>query len=603
MNKPSDEGRSKNDNAKKVFKVVRVSHNHIEYSFCSKWGAFEKNLKAENYTAEQVIQAKKELSEAVRGERPITSNIKELYKKVLPYDYKKIISIIKNELKDYCLKAILDVIHSCPQARCPIDCWNNDHASKFKFSINSDFLIEKDLPSYTFVTSRLDILGRLGETRVRDCYLRSIPYLSRKPEEHSIEVDTIVNPIIQDFSKGFPIAVPMMVTILRDEILRINYVSDSLFLLKNVDNSSHPIDPESFKILRRLADLGDPTAIKGLYKEIYLYRKENAEETKAAESILSIEDRIEILKKLAFDGHFPSQNALALLCDSNRYGDNENILSNEQRIDLIQQLQKVEVKPIVCINRIILNNCIGNIPLSLDLKERVQILQSRAEKKCKEAFKALFYAYCDNELAKDELDLSKEKRLAKLDKLKKINPQLWHHYFVLVYLNNRYSKKDLTFKPKFSKEERLNWLIDQAFNHNNILAQVTMLEAYVKNELKNSFDKKIMELNMPLETRIQKILLLAGKGCIEAQYSLDAYWSPTSFFKKDYKYNKNEDESVTFSEDVIFKHMVMWCLSANSKFNKQQKIIIQNQLISMLKENRNTLRYLFNLLNYIQDIN
>jgi hypothetical protein len=556
-------------------------------SYSRQWGALEENLKAEHYTDAQIEQAKKELSEGIRGTRNITPKIRELYQKSFPKNCQKKVFTIVKELKKFCVQTVLDILASFP-----LDYGNKPD----NFVISTlESLQQKD----SFIENRLDALRRLGESKFTDRYFSTVRSF-KSVEERIFREESIAKSIIQEFSEGFPTSCRSMVNMIRsrkffDLLTHIEPMADS--------------NP-SLKILRRLADLGDSIAQKELHSVVKYNRLGNNQYQ--IELKLLIEERIEILKSLALSGHIDSQDTLALLCYTNSIGNDQINLTEEQRSSAIIQLQQIDNELNKFFQGIIAANRIDMFPLPLSLENRLDVLSLRAKNGDIESYDTLFEACSVNVLNKEHLNLTKELRLAKLYELKELNPERGCAFFVRGYLSNKISygiKLHDNLKLNLSMSERFLWLEDQAHNCNNDFAQEKMVYVYVKNEFYDCIldpdlnipilvGKRlekipsgyivILDLKIPLAQRLEKMLDLADKGVLSAQEKLINYWLFPRKSLRD-QINRNNDEEYTKpTSEMIFNHMLKWSFLKGGFVNNFFELLINSN-------KRKTLEYLFNI--------
>jgi hypothetical protein len=528
-----------------MFKVgLKLKYFSLHYA------ALEENLRLENYTPEQINQAKENLTEVIKGSKEITKEVQELYQKIFPKNRNKIILAIKQELKNFCVNTILDILADSP------------FKPKFEPSLEALHGID------SYIEDRLDALRRLGEAKITSWYFHHTYTSFQSNQARTSRAENIANSIIQEFSQGIPTSCASMAKIVRSR----QFCYEPLVHIEPISD----ID-RSLEILKRLADLGDPTAQQELFKVVdFNTIGDNVNHKKIN---LSIEERIETLKKLAFDGHIPSQNMLANACIKNRIGFDNTTLSEAERKELIQKLLQIENTSSYHLLSIICDNKMGELPLGLSLERRFDMLYNRAKKGDSEAYKVLFHAYKNNRLCTDRLNLCDELRLTKLNELKEINPKKWQEYLVSIYVDHKNNDDhSVLFKPNLTNDELLFWLEDQAFAHGNSEAKEKLFKSYIKNELVDSSSHLVMKLDLPLSIRLEKLCNLADKGYLDAQYKLIDYWNSSA---DDFNIiSRDKNEYIVVPSEVIFKHLLKWSLESP----KSRQHVFLDQITDPIKK-------------------
>jgi hypothetical protein len=497
-------------------------------TFDLKWGALNEG---------SIDEAKLHFADFVNQlNAPVTESVMLSYRKVFSIDQKELYLAVRKELLAFTKEKINEILFT---------------------------EIFKKKPTWQFLEKKFMFLEYLGITFMSDFYLKWL-----KLDQTNERANLIAKDVIRHFNKGIPTSFPMMAKLLGSQKI-----------------ADHPIDLGSFsdakislKVLKRLAELGEPEAQKQLLT-IFVYNKIGKNNLGR-----SIQERFEIVMKLALAGYPKSQKTLVKIFNANKLNDTEvNFLTKKQCLKWTKKLRQTDSQyNSFLASKIILNQLNETLPLNLTLEERFDYLVRHAKQGNKKAFRDLFNVYATNQMGNDRLTFSQKERLEKLHELKELNPQKWQNLFAKIYCDNTKVKdKGERLEPCFSSEERIKWLEDQAFHHHNKKAQNILADAYRANTLgpfvlttdSNPFrPDAYVKLNLSFHERFYKILTLADQGNKKAQIALQFYFLfkrksdaiAFTFFREWYK----NDEYIEWASDerqlspILFK----WVMSGNRFF-------------------------------------
>lgn len=516
-------------------------------SFDPKWGALTTRLQEEGYNPAQIEEAKSGFVTAVNHpSEAVSKEVQALYAKVFPENRNEIILGIKKEVLEFTEQKIKKVLDSNPE--------------------DVQEQLSQLLQPGSYIEEKLRELRQLGESSVTGWYFYHT-YCCFSSEERKVRVEAVVDEVVRDFFNGMPTSFPMMAHILGDRKIGYSPISH-LSPISDIQRS--------IQLLNCLAGLGEKEA---QYKLSFAYTWNHIGSDEQKENLnLPIENRIQGLRRLALAGHAWSQYELGGVCFHERFGhDGVPGMTEEVRRKYIQELWDNEVSHNYYLQTIVRKNRIGDLPYGLSLQQRLHILHERAQKGDENAFRSLFGAYTCNRLDEDNVEeslkLTQTERLEKLNGLRVYSPKLFDLCIADVYRDNRSGRRDDFFEPNFSDSERVQWLEDQALNKDNARAQGILVEAYANNQLCPRFDRKrSVKLQMPLDERIEKLRLIADKGCRDAQYILLQYyglgpWGDVSGIVGDSQ--KVEDglslpkQRIKVSVEDLFPDLLRWALLGN----------------------------------------
>ena len=502
-----------------------------------KWGALITNMQEEGFNSAQIEEAKKSLSAVINRTTSVTAETQAIYAKVMPKNRKEIVKKIKEELLTYTEQKINEILAGA--------------SNNFQESFIEDALLKME---------------QLGKPDAINWYFYHI-YSTHS--ESKTKVEKMVSDLFRDFASGAPTSLPLV-----SAILSRRYIGHvKLAHVWPVSDISL-----SFQILQRLADLGVSHA-RGRLGWAYDWNKIGEENLG-----LSMENRLEGVRKLALAGHAMSQYYLGYACFHKKLGhDSIHFMDEGVRRGWIQELWNHEVPHNYYLTSIVGHNRIGDLPYGLSVKQRFNILLNRAKNGDVDAFNVLFKAYKNNQIDENDpsLNLTQEERKNKIEELKTVNPGLYNTCMAPAYRDNLLGD----FEFHFSDAERLKWL--EEYNHSQLI------DAYAQNRLIPVNGKASIALNMSLERRIAKLVELANKGFQSAQLILLQYYRYDSW--SDVTTIVSDPQEAEVPNPLTPQHLLRWALNGgthNCVMRYVCELTRQEEAITYLFSVRTTLQRL-----------
>jgi hypothetical protein len=301
---------------------------------------------------------------------------------------------------------------------------------------------------------------------------------------------------------------------------------------------------------------------------------------------MPIEYRIGGLRALSLNGHAYSQYELGAVCFNQELGNEPIYVSVNLRKKIIAELWDNEIPHNHYLQKMIVENRVGDLTYGRTLTTRLNLLHNRARHGDTSAFLSLFSAYKNNGFKTDTLEtfgLSQTERFEKLKSLKAYNPTMFNTCMTSIYKNNCAGEGDDLLEPKFSDRERMDFLEDMAFNQNILPAKSILARAYGENQLLSEYgDKFTIKLEMSGELKLGNLYKLADLDCGIAQRILLQHFYGKGSGQKVYEI----DSKLTITEKKAFDDAFRWALLGNK--TAQECIVSSSDHLQ-----RNALTFLF----------
>lgn len=394
------------------------------------WVSFDSNLQEEGFSSDKITSFKEEFSNQVMDlDQPLSSRMKELYRKILPKNGDSQIELIRNRLNDTLKSLFFKILNN------PLD---DDGA--FLADFESEFV------------NQLKTMSALGKTE----YLKRYIFLKAKSssiEEHRSFAQNLLSSSWEKCKKGKPAVFNMAPILLHEQVMDSDIVQ---------------------RLIERFAALGVEEVRDDFASSLTRGSPTSYNPTTCP---ASIDRRLELLRDMAFDGHLPSQRNYAIFLLHNTL--HSTVISNVgkdqfdkgKRLSEFKKLVDCETKINSWVTRFYAFNGSEYLDAQLSVEERLNKLEMRANTGDKYAFSLLYNAYKNNFLYSISprilcLNLTNQERWEKICAMSAIDLKAWNHHLQFDYLKGyiESAENEPSIVIPLSKEERYAWILENAFD-------------------------------------------------------------------------------------------------------------------------------------------